>query len=261
MGRGFGIEAAVPHDIASRVAAEAEALGYTSFWVNNPPRTDGLASLAAAAAATTRINLGVGVIPLDSHPADEVAANARRHGLPLERLLLGVGSGGDQRGLTRVRDGVGQLRARLEARVIISALGPRMTALAGEIADGALFNWCSPNFEEDAGARMRAAAEAAGRPRPLMMAYVRCGLLPQAADKLDERAGRYASIPQYARHFERMGVSARDTCVSGPDAATLQRGIAAHERVLDETVVRALTADDSAASILELLRACAPGAA
>jgi hypothetical protein len=58
-----------------------------------------------------------------------------------------------------------------------------------------------------------------------------------------------------------MGVSARDTCVSGADAATLQAGIAAHERVLDETVVRALTADDSAASILELLRACAPGAA
>jgi hypothetical protein len=55
-----------------------------------------------------------------------------------------------------------------------------------------------------------------------------------------------------------MGVSARDTAVSGVNSAALQSGIAAHEGVLDETVVRAITADDSADSILELLRACAP---
>ena len=55
-----------------------------------------------------------------------------------------------------------------------------------------------------------------------------------------------------------MGVSARNTCVHGTDAATLQAGIAEHETVLDETVVRAITADESVESILELLHACAP---
>jgi hypothetical protein len=90
------------------------------------------------------------------------------------------------------------------------------------------------------------------------MAYVRCGLLPQAEAKLNERAARYAGIPQYARHFERMAVSARDTCVSSAEAAALQAGIAEHERMLDETIVRAITPDDSASSILELLHACAP---
>ena len=83
------------------------------------------------------------------------------------------------------------------------------------------------------------------------------GCYPRQSSELEERS-RYASIPQYARHFARMGVSARDTCVSGPDAATLQAGIAAHEQVLDETIVRAITPDDTAESILELLRACAP---
>jgi alkanesulfonate monooxygenase SsuD/methylene tetrahydromethanopterin reductase-like flavin-dependent oxidoreductase (luciferase family) len=258
MGRGFGIETAIPDDIVKVVAAEAEARGYSSFWVNNPPGSDGLASLAAAASVTEQIKLGVGVIPLDRHPASEIAENASRLSLPMDRLLLGVGSGGDQKGLDRVRDGVQQLHAGTGAIVIISALGPKMTELAGEVADGVLFNWFTPEFEQLSSQRMAESAARAGRPRPLTMAYVRCGLLPQAQAKLEERASRYAKIPQYARHFARMGVSSIETCVRGGNAATLQAGIAEHERVLDETIVRSITADDSASSILELLHACTP---
>jgi len=140
----------------------------------------------------------------------------------------------------------------------MSALGPKMTGLAGEIADGVLFNWFTTEFERQSGELVTAAASQAGRPQPLIMSYVRCGLLPHAQHRLQERAARYANIPQYARHFARMGISAHETCVSGTDAATLQTGIAAHEQVLDETIVRAITPDDRAASILELLRACAP---
>jgi alkanesulfonate monooxygenase SsuD/methylene tetrahydromethanopterin reductase-like flavin-dependent oxidoreductase (luciferase family) len=241
------------------VAREAEALGYSSFWVNDTPGGDGLAALAAAAGVTERIALGVGVIPFDRRPASAIADDVARLGLPEDRLLLGVGSGGDPKGLGLVRDGVARLRERLTCRVIVSALGPRMCALAGEVADGVLFNWLIPAFAERSGQFVIDAAEQAGRPRPALMAYVRCALLPQAEARLAEESGRYGSFPKYAAHFERMGVSARDTCISGPDAASLQAGIAAHEAVLDETVVRAITADDSAASILELLHACQPG--
>jgi alkanesulfonate monooxygenase SsuD/methylene tetrahydromethanopterin reductase-like flavin-dependent oxidoreductase (luciferase family) len=258
MGRGFGIEASVAAGVVRDVAAEAERLGYSSFWVNHPPGSQALTSLAAAASATSRIQLGVGVIPIDRHPASEIAATIEQLRLPTDRLLLGIGSGGDPKGLDRVRGGVEELRALTAAQIVISALGPKMTRLAGAVADGVLFNWFTAEFEDRSKDLLAAAAREAGRPRPLVMSYVRCGLLPQAAEKLDERSARYAAIPQYARHFERMGVSARDTCVSGPDADALQAGIAAHERVLDETVVRAITAEDSAADILELLRACAP---
>ncbi len=130
----------------------------------------------------------------------------------------------------------------------MSALGPKMTGLAGEIADGVLFNWFTTEFERQSGELVTAAASQAGRPQPLIMSYVRCGLLPHAQHRLQERAVR-------------MGISAHETCVSGTDAATLQTGIAAHEQVLDETIVRAITPDDRAASILELLRAwncCVP---
>ncbi len=68
MGRGFGVTAAVDHGVVAELAREAERLGYTSFWFNDIPHAEGLASVAAAAEVTTSIPLAVGVIPLDARP-------------------------------------------------------------------------------------------------------------------------------------------------------------------------------------------------
>jgi alkanesulfonate monooxygenase SsuD/methylene tetrahydromethanopterin reductase-like flavin-dependent oxidoreductase (luciferase family) len=257
MGRGFGVAAAVSHDVIREVAQEAERLGYSSFWCNDTPGGDGLAGLAAAAAVTERIKLGVGVIPLDRRPPAIIARDLKALDFPQERLLLGIGSGGDRR-VSKVREGIEQLHELVSAPVIVGALGPKMTSVGGAVGDGVLFNWQTPQTAQSSGQICRDAAEQADRPRPLVMAYVRTALLPQADARLDTEAGRYAKVPAYAAHFARMGVSARDTAVSGPDAATIQPMIAAHETSLDETVIRAITADDTAESILELLRACAP---
>ncbi|HUG16963.1 MAG TPA: LLM class flavin-dependent oxidoreductase [Thermomicrobiales bacterium] len=258
MGRGFGIAAAVSHDVTREVAREAERLGYSSFWVNDTPGADGLAALAAAAEVTSAIELGVGVIPLDRRPGEAIAADVEQLGLPRDRLLLGVGSGGDPKGLDRVRAGVDVLQRRVAAPVIVAALGPRMCALAGETAGGVLFNWLTPEFARRSARWVLDAAELAGRPRPRLMAYVRSGLLPEAEARMRVEAERYTGVGKYGEHFKRMGTSAYDTCVSGPDAATLQAGIARHEAELDEAVVRAITPDDSLESILRLLHACAP---
>ena len=93
-------------------ARDAEAAGYTSFWVNYPGPVDGLAALALAAAETTRIALGVGVIPLHTHGPDRIIADVRANALPLDRLLLGVGSP-NPGSLARVRAGIAALRAAL----------------------------------------------------------------------------------------------------------------------------------------------------
>ena len=71
--RGFGVAGALPHDVIRALAAAAEAAGYHTFWVNDTPHGDGLASLRAAAEVTSEILLGVGVIPLDRQPADVIA--------------------------------------------------------------------------------------------------------------------------------------------------------------------------------------------
>jgi alkanesulfonate monooxygenase SsuD/methylene tetrahydromethanopterin reductase-like flavin-dependent oxidoreductase (luciferase family) len=258
MGRGFGVAASVAHDVVGELAREAERLGYSSFWSNDMPDADGLESLAAAAATTEGLRLGVGVMPLDRRTAGSIDVRVRSLDLPHDRLILGIGSGVGPDPLARVRAGVTELEAGGGLTIVVGALGPKMSALAGGAADGVLFNWMTPGYLKDAGEAVRAAAETAGNDRPATMAYVRCALTPAADARLAEEIARYESIPSYQRHLERMGATGRDTCVVGNDHAAMQAGIAPFEAVLDETVVRAITPTDSLDDLLELLRACAP---
>src|SRR5262249_4122784 len=134
MALGFAVFAGVTADIIRASAREAEALGYSSFWVNHPGATDGLAALGEGAKGTRRIELGGGVIPLHTRGPESIAAGVRANALPLDRLLLGVGSP-NPGSLARVREGVAELRRTLETRVVVAALGPKMCRLAGEVAD------------------------------------------------------------------------------------------------------------------------------
>lgn len=261
MGRGFGIAAAVEHTVVKEVAAAAEARGYSSFWVNDTPGADGLASLAAAAEVTSNLMLGVGVISVDRRSPASIAADVERLELPQERLWLGIGSGAPKGALARVRNSVTELHGALSAKVIVAALGPKMCDLAGTTADGVLFNWLLPDYAVHSCERVTSAAEQAGRSRPLIMGYVRAGLLPQARERIEVEAGRYTGNPNYARHFERQGVPATETVVAERERDALQARIKDYEGTFDETVVRALTPDDSAASILALLEAAAPPSA
>jgi len=258
MGRGFGVSAIVGHDVVAQLAGEAEQLGYTSFWVNDIPGHDGLESLAAASTSTTAIKVGVGVIPLDERSPADIDRDVESHELPLGRLLLGVGSGGRRDALARVRAGVAELKQLTNSAIVVGALGPKMSALSGEVADGVLLNWMTADYLADTGALVRGAAEGAGRPIPSLMAYVRCGLTPQADVRLERELAFYESEPLFHEHLDRMGARARDTCVIAGDSDGLQGGIAPFEAVLDETIVRAITPTDGLEDLQTLLRACAP---
>src|SRR5712692_501632 len=110
MALGFALFAGVATDVIRASAREAETLGYTSFWVNHPGATDGLASLGAAAKETRRIELGIGVIPLHTRGPESIVEGVKSQKLPLNRLLLGVGSP-NPGALARVRSGIAALRA------------------------------------------------------------------------------------------------------------------------------------------------------
>jgi alkanesulfonate monooxygenase SsuD/methylene tetrahydromethanopterin reductase-like flavin-dependent oxidoreductase (luciferase family) len=194
------------------------------------------------------------VIPLDARPPAVIAERVRSLGGPSDRLWLGVGSGGAAGGLARVRAGVDAL-AELGPRIVVGALGPRMAALAGEVADGVLLNWMTPGYAERMARDVRAASRAAGRPAARVTAYVRCGLLPAAQERLRGELAVYAGIPTYRRHLERMGSDGSATLVTGRHAAAIQAGLGP-----DETVVRAMTPDDSLDALLALARAAAPPA-
>jgi alkanesulfonate monooxygenase SsuD/methylene tetrahydromethanopterin reductase-like flavin-dependent oxidoreductase (luciferase family) len=251
--KGFAVFAGVSPEIIRASAREAEALGYRSFWVNHPGPVDGLGSLAHAAAETRRVDLGVGVVPLHTRGPESIADGVRGHGLAPERLLLGVGSPNPQ-ALKRVRDGVAALRASLSTRIIVAALGPRMCHLAGEVADGVLFNWLTPEYARRSAEMVRAGAAAAGRPVPRLYAYVRVALGP-AAERLAEEGGRYDAIPAYHDHFVRMGVKPVDTAIAATSADGIKRALAAWEGAVDEVVLRAITAKDTVEDHLTLVRA------
>ena len=256
--RGFGVEGALAHDIVRELAPAAEAAGYHTFWVNDEAHGDGLASLRQAAAVTTTIRLGVGVIPLDRQGPQRIAARVKELGLPVERLTLGVGSGRPAGGLQRVQNGVSALRDAIDATLVVAAIGPRMLSLAGEIADGVLLDWPAPAYVEGAAEIVARGAAEAGRPRPWIGGYVFTAVGSAGIAKLREEAEHYAAIPSYAAHFARMGVEPMGTVAYAEDAATLKERLSPFDAVLDETVVRAVVAEETASAYLAVLTAASP---
>jgi alkanesulfonate monooxygenase SsuD/methylene tetrahydromethanopterin reductase-like flavin-dependent oxidoreductase (luciferase family) len=202
------------------IAREGEALGFDTVFLPEITGTrDALATLVAIAGETEALELGTGVIPMGSRTSTLAAmAAATAQERSAGRLVLGVGTGGSAPGaLDRLRTYVTELREHLSSSplplrapvpVWVAALGPRAVQLAGEIADGVILNWCTPDRVTAARDAIRASAEAAGRdPDTVSIAvYVRAAFSDRADEALLAAAGQYSSYPAYARQFEAMGV-------------------------------------------------------
>lgn len=257
--RGFGVTGALDPHVLREIAPEVERHHYRTFWVNDTLQGDGLAALAEAAAVTKHVRLGVGVIALDRQPAEVIARRIKELKLPIHRLTVGIGSGGTRRGaLKMVENASLTLIEDAGVTVVVAALGPKMCALAGAVSNGALLNWLTPEYAATSADLVRSAAIAADRPAPRVDAYIRVALGQAARPKLETEAKRYGRVPSYAAHFGRMGGDLLATTVAGDSAEELQKGLAPFDDVLDEAVVRAITARDDLADYLALIEAAAP---
>lgn len=256
--RGVGLAVAVPREVILAAAGAVERGGYRSFWLNNPPGTDALAVLAGVAPIVPSLQLGVGVIPLTGYSPDQIAADARRANLPMERLYLGIGSGSGPGGVPRVEAGLQQLRSRFDGHIVVAALGPRMCRLAGAAADGVLFNWLTPDFAARSIAWVQEGAQDAGRALPRLMAYVRTGLGDEAISRLRVEASTYESYPAYAAHFQRMGAGAMDTTIAADTPEDIQRALTVWDGLVDDVVVRAITGHDTPEEVIQLIEAARP---
>jgi alkanesulfonate monooxygenase SsuD/methylene tetrahydromethanopterin reductase-like flavin-dependent oxidoreductase (luciferase family) len=130
-----------------------------------------------------------------------------------------------------------------------------MCRLAGEVADGVLFNWLSPDHARRSAEWVREGAAAARRQPPTLFAYVRVAVGAAGGDRLAEEGARYATIPAYAAHFVRMGVKPVDTAIAVQRPEALGPALGTWRGVVDEVVVRAITAKDTVEENLTLLRA------
>lgn len=257
MTRGFGIDASVPLDVALEVANLVERSGYGSFWVNGSPHDRAL-DIIEGALERTEVDVGVGVFPLTKISADELVTEVRERGLPQKRLWLGVGSNRSSGALDEVRQAAHTLRESLDVVVTTGAVGPRMLAVAGGVADAVILTWSFRAEVERARPIIDAAARDAGRESPTVVSFVRCALLPEAREAVEERADAYAAIPRYQEVFERHGLSARDAVVTGTNRAEVLGGVEREESVLDLSVIRAIPAENTVESLAKLVVACAP---
>ena len=264
--RGFGITAGYGRAILEPLAAEVARLGYETLWANDSarPEADGLADLAVIHAAAPDLDLGVGVIPLDKRPPEQIAADIRRLDLPLDRLRLGVGSGAElARPLDLVRRGVADLRSLLPtATIFVAALGPRM---------------CDARRRSR---RRRPAELGAAGPTPLgrrarrppapnplgrapgdvaIWTYVRAAVGPAARERLGREAARYATSPAYGRQFTEMGAPFDEVGVwvdtSIEPRAPLSVQLESYRPRSTASSVRALPAEPALDDLLAIARA------
>jgi len=167
---------------AVALARRAEALGYESVWVTHGLGRDSFLVLAAYGAATTRLRLGNGVVPIyPRHPVAMAQAALTLSELTGGRFTLGVGVSHREtmeamfglaltEPLAVMREYVAVLRGALGAGaafegrhfkvrwslalperpapppVYLAALSRKMLELAGEIADGAILWLCPPAY-------------------------------------------------------------------------------------------------------------------
>jgi alkanesulfonate monooxygenase SsuD/methylene tetrahydromethanopterin reductase-like flavin-dependent oxidoreductase (luciferase family) len=233
LGTAFALRDPFPWPAFARLVHEGEALGYTAVFLPEIGGRDALVALGELAGETEELRLGTGIIPMSSRsPALTAMAAAAVHERSVGRLVLGIGTGPALPGaLDRLRELIAMLRRLLTGDPVeiggrptrlslipddpvpiwISALGPRAMRLAGEVADGVLLNWCTPERVRAAKVELREGAAAAGRdPADVTVAvYVRAGLgeSDEASMRaLQAAAGEYASYPAYARQFALMGL-------------------------------------------------------
>ncbi|MGC4106005.1 MAG: LLM class flavin-dependent oxidoreductase [Thermomicrobiales bacterium] len=244
---GFGVTGHLDEDVVRWLAPTVEEAGFRTLWFNDVPGGDSLVRVKIAADLTERIRIGTGVIPLDRRPAADILAEVEALGLPVDRLLLGVGSGSTKgaAGVDLVKRELPALKAGYGGSVIVGALGPRMRQVGAQDADGILLNWLTPQTAREARDQMREDAKAAHAGDPMLVTYVRVGFGEAARPVLEAEAARYGAIPGYKANLARLGIQAIDAAVYGTTPWEVQEGIAAYVGTVDEVVIRAITPNES----------------
>ncbi|POX43090.1 LLM class F420-dependent oxidoreductase [Streptomyces sp. Ru73] len=248
-------------DASVRLAEEAAAAGLRSVWFGQTFGADSPQLAAIAGRAAPGLQVGTSAIPVfGRHPLTvasqaltaQAATHGRYHlGLALGTKLLTEGGFGlpFERPVARLREFLTALRQLTEtgsadfrgelltaatpipARVpgadtgvplLVAAMGPQALRASGELADGILPYLAGPRaLAEHIVPAVTAAAEAAGRPAPRIVALVH-GVVTDDADAVRETAAErlafYEQIPSYARVIELSGAKrAADVAVIGDE--------------------------------------------
>ena len=225
-------------------AEAAEAAGFTSIWVPQiPDEFDALTAVALMARATTRVEIGTAVMPIQTrHPVAMAQQALAVQAVCQGRFTLGVGPSHHwivdemlglpyERPARLVRDYLEVLNAAfagpgpvdvendsyrvhnaidvtdiVPTPILVAALAPVMLRIAGEHASGTIL-WMADEraIGDHIVPRITKAAEEAGRPRPRVVAGIPVAVCGN--DEVDDaraRANQLLGHAEYSPNYERL---------------------------------------------------------
>jgi probable F420-dependent oxidoreductase len=265
----------------AELAHEAERLGYTDAWSYEVDGADGFTPLAVVA-QSSGLRIGTAIANVYTRgPATLASTAAGLAELAPGRFVLGIGSGsqviveswnGDRfvKPATRVREMAQVLRTALAGErvtfkgetldvngfrltrvpskpvpIYIAALRPGMLRVAGEVGDGVILNWGSPEDVPKSLAVVREAARTAGRDPDALEVTARLFLNvdppgPESDLMVRRHIAAYLNVPVYRAYQEWLGRTDALTPMWSAWAAGDRKGAvgAIPERVVDELVGR-----------------------
>lgn len=268
------------------VAREAERLGYTDAWSFEVDGTDGFTPLAVIGLATA-MRLGTAIANVYTRgPATLASTAAGLAELAPGRFILGIGSGsqviveswnGDTfvKPAARVREMAQFLRAALAGErvvfkgetfsvdgfrlirvpdtpvpIYIAALREGMLKVAGQVGDGVILNWLSPDDVPRSVAVVREAAKRAGRDPDAIEITARLFISldppgPEADLAVRRHIAAYLNVPVYRSFHEWLGRTDVLAPMWSAWAGGDRRGAVAAipEQVMDDLIGRGSLAD------------------
>ena len=266
-----GLDVDGPVEETIERARDLAARGLTSLWASQIFGPDTLTVLALVGHALPEVDLGTAVVPIQPRHPTMLAAQARTVQDAIGgRLSLGVGLSHQvvveglwglpfDRPASYMREYLAALAPLLRGEVVavagervlvtttgplgprdvttpsllVAALGEKMLALAGAVADGTVLWMTGPKtIAGHIVPRLSEAAASAGRPQPRVVCSAPVVVthdVPAARERINKTLAIYATLPSYAAMFEREG--ARQ-----PADISL---VGSREQVLDELSVYA----------------------
>jgi len=263
------------------IAREAERLGYTDAWSFEVDGVDGFTPLAVIGVATG-MRLGTAIANVYTRgPATLASTAAGLANLAPGRFVLGIGSGSQPiveswnggvftKPATRVREMAQFLRAALAGErvvfkgetisvdgfrltsvpnppvpIYIAALRPGMLKVAGEVGDGVILNWNSPEDVPKCVAVVREAARKVGRDPDAIEVTARLFVNldapgPESDQVIRRHIAAYMNVPVYRAYQEWLGRTPALQPMWDKWAAGDRRGAVAAvpSAVVDELIVR-----------------------
>jgi 5,10-methylenetetrahydromethanopterin reductase len=245
-------------------ARQAEVDGYASYWAPNIFGHDALTTLAIVGREVPRIELGTSVVPTYPRHPMAIAQQALTVSAACQgRLTLGIGLSHKvvienmmgmsyDKPIRHIRDYLsilGPLSRGEPVRysgedyttfgsiaakgappfdTVVAALGPQMLKITAELAAGTI-TWCTgpKTLGDYIVPTINAAAEAAGRPTPRVVAALPVCVTSDFAGA-KERAAKvfeiYGSLPSYRAMLDREGAAGpEDVAITGTAAEVTER--------------------------------------